>query len=94
MDAEEFVEYSNAKKLDYNVADATWAEKVVSKFRVAKKPFALGALRAAHHAYLDNNDVLLVAKRFLKETAADEETYRLDVAQQMTAHAIGIAYNA
>ncbi len=43
-------------------------------------------MRNAFHAYLSNApDVMLVAKRFLKEDANSEADYRKDVAQQVIA---------
>lgn len=83
------------RRLDYEGTTGQWRETPLATFHVATTPFAQGALRAAYRAFVsvDLNDPL-VAKRFLVESPDNERTYHLDVAQQMTAHAIGEAYNS
>ncbi len=96
MDEGEFESFPEATKCVYRSTawsrDGTWEETAVA-FRVARKAFSQGAMRAAHLAFLGDSATRFVAKRFLVPSDEDEDKYKEDVVVQSVAGEIAKAFN-
>jgi hypothetical protein len=93
----EFEAFPTAVKCVYRSTawsrDGTWEETPVA-FRVAKKPFSHGAMRAAFLAFIRDSTTRYVAKRFLVPSYEEDETkYREDILVQSVAGEVAKAFN-